>query len=238
LYICILFGLSLSFFWHVCTYSILFWMNTCSSVSILGTHLAQTGSAAPLPRFQGVTKWNLWKTRGLWNWEPPIFTNFVVEFFKKVTIHDGWVATAIFMVHFWSAIFEFPSSLPHFRSLIALVSQTQHNFRWISAAVRFFAFKSRITARISQLERFSIKLFVLNRCNTTTQKQSLQNLFIFLIPLTIPAELFQSPNFSFFCRKRLFSLNFYLCSETSQSSHPPFRPCRTLLISSDSFTFL
>jgi hypothetical protein len=126
---------------------------------------------------------------------------------QKVAIHDGRAATAIFMVLFWSAIFEFPNSLLLFRSLIALGSHKPHNFWWISATVRFFTFKDRITARFSQLARFSIKLFLLKRCNTT-QKRSLQNLFIFLIPFTTPAESFHFPYPLYHpCRIFLFSLS-------------------------------
>jgi hypothetical protein len=116
------------------------------------------GSAACLPQFHEICG----KKRGLWNWEPPVFTNFFVDLFRKLAIHDGRAATAIFMVHFWSAIYELPNSLPHFRSLIALGCQTPHNFRLISAAVRFFALKNRVTARISQLARFSINPYPAN----------------------------------------------------------------------------
>jgi hypothetical protein len=31
--------------------------------------------------------------------EPKIITNFVVDFFNKVIIHDGWVASFIFIMH-------------------------------------------------------------------------------------------------------------------------------------------
>jgi hypothetical protein len=39
--------------------------------------------------------------------------NFVVDFFDKVIIHDGWLATAILFVHVCSAIFELPNPLLH-----------------------------------------------------------------------------------------------------------------------------
>jgi hypothetical protein len=43
-----------------------------------------------------------------------IFKNFVVEFFNKEVIDDGRAAAAIFMVRFYSAVFELPNSLTQF----------------------------------------------------------------------------------------------------------------------------
>ena len=55
-------------------------------------------------------------------------------------------------------------------SLMTLGPQTPNNWRRSSAAVRFFAFKNRITARISQLVGFSIKMFILKRHKMTQQQ--------------------------------------------------------------------
>jgi hypothetical protein len=87
---------------------------------------------------------------------------------NKVIIHNGWPATAIFIVHICLAIFELPNPLLHF----TLIHNTWHTNATIwpmnFSCNKTVAFKNRITARLSKLAGFLIKLFNLNQCNATT----------------------------------------------------------------------
>ena len=88
------------------------------------------------------------------------FSNLFLNFSTR------WAATAIFIVHFFLAIFQLSNTLSHSLLLANKQNTSAKNFGCSKSF--FFPFKIPITARISHLAGFANKQFNLHRYNTTT----------------------------------------------------------------------